>query len=329
MLSRVADAIHWMSRYIERAENIARFVDVNEALTLDMPGDRGFQWRSLVAATGDDALYSRRYSDFDRRNVMRFLMFDRDYPNSICSCLHAARENARSVREIVSSDVWEQVNRAYHYAKNTTPRIEAILDDPEGFLQNIKAACYRVLGSAQVTMTHDDAWLFMQAGRMLERADKTSRIVDVKYFLIHPEQGKKAIRISGTEDDLQWSALLQSVSGLEMYRRRFGLLDPDKVLQFMLFDAHFPRSIRFCVTQAERALHRLDVGGRAHPRNEVEKRIGRLRASLEFGEVVEVFDRGLHRWVDDFQSSLNGVGACMHETFFALGRASQSQSQSQ
>jgi uncharacterized alpha-E superfamily protein len=328
MLSRVADAIHWMSRYIERAENTARFVGVNEALTLDLPGNRGFQWSSLIAATGDDARFKERHVGFDRRQVMHFLMFDRGYPNSICSCLHAARENARSIREIISSDLWEQINRAYHYVKNAGHRVDSILDDPEGFLQNIKASCYRVHGSAQVTMTHDDAWLFMQLGRMLERADKTSRIVDVKYFLLHPEH-RSRFRISGTEDDLQWSALLQSVSGLEMYRRRYGLLDPSQVLNFLLFEPHFPRSVRFCVTRAEQALQRLDIGGGDHPRNQAERRLGRLRAQLEFAEVSEVVERGLHHWVDDFQTALNGVGVCIHDTFFSMGGATQHQSQSQ
>lgn len=329
MLSRVADAIHWMSRYFERAENIARFVYVNEALTLDLPGDPGRQWRPLVAATGDDEAFLERYHRFDRASVMRFLLFDSDYTSSICSCLYLARENARSVREIISSDVWEQINRAYHFINNARQQDESILGDPEAFLQGFKAACYRVHGSAQVTMTHDDAWHFMQLGRMLERADKTSRILDVKYFLLHPGPYQRLIKVSGAEDDLQWAALLQSVSGLEMYRRRHGLIKPERVLDFLLFEDQFPRSIRYCVMAAEQCLRRLDVFGSPFPRNEPERVLGRLRAELEFAEVSEVLEIGLHSWVDGFQKKLNVAGNAIHESFFAAPRGGGGQSQAQ
>ena len=329
MLSRVADAVYWMCRYIERAENIARFIDVNEALTLDLPGDRVRQWRPLVASTGDDDEFSERYDGFQRSNVMRFLIFDERYRSSIYACVTAARENARSIREIISSDVWEQINLAYHFVRKASVRPDAIVDDPEAFLKNIKAACYRVHGSADVTMTHNDAWNFMQLGRMLERADKTSRILDVKYFLLQRTPGSRGNGIYQTEDDLQWAALLQSVSALEMYRRRCGLLDPNKVVDFLLFDAKFPRSIRFCVQRAERSLHRLAVSGSENPRNEAERRMGRLRSELEFGRVDEVLDEGLHAWVDRFQKRLNASSAAIHDTFFALGSTPSMQVQNQ
>lgn len=392
MLSRVADAVHWMSRYIERAENIARFVDVNEHLTLDLPGDDGRQWRALVVATGDDGLFLKRFGSFDRDRVVRFLTLDPEYPSSIWSCLRAARENARSVREIISRDMWEQTNRAYLDVKEAAGRPDAVYADPEPFLQMVKEACHRIHGSTQVTMTHNDAWHFMQMGRLLERADKTSRILDVKYFLLAPvggvtegeEEGMPlALRPVGearqaqssgsasgegilsfgptrygseehrrgtfdgserpglyandyeplqdsenaesssagtAEDDLQWSALLQSVSALEMYRQRHGRIHPARVIDFLLFDHQFPRAIRYCVNLAEKALHALDAGGGAHfPRNAVERRLGRLRADLEFAEVNDVLSAGVHRWVDDFQTKLNGVGSAMHETFFELG----------
>ena len=326
MLSRVADAVHWMSRYIERAENLARFVDVNESLTLDLgSGSPQSQWRSLVMATGDDSEFLERYPHFDRENVLRFLVFDPSYHSSIWSSLRAARENARSVREIISADTWEQTNRAYHLVKKAAAAPDAILADPEPFLQKVKEACYRIDGSMQVTMTHNDAWYFMQVGRLLERADKTSRILDVKYFLVRQD----AVGVEA-EDDPQWSALLQSVSGLEMYRQKCGRITPAKALHFLLFETSFPRSIRFCVMRAEKGLQNLDAGQGVSPRNEVERRLGRLRAELEFAEVGEVMAKGVHEWVDGFQRKLNAVGVAMHETYFELGTpVGQRQSQSQ
>ncbi len=326
MLSRVADAVLWMSRYIERAENIARFVNVNESLTLDLPGDDGRQWRALVTATGDDELFLEHYGRFSRENVLRFLTLDPSYPNSIWCCLRAARENARSVREIISRDVWEQTNRAYLMVQEAAARPAAVAADPEPFLERVKDACHRIQGSIHVTMTHNDAWHFMQMGRLLERADKTSRILDVKYFLVPP--GTNGTRAA--EDELQWSALLQSVSGLEMYRQRHGRMHPARVVEFLLFDPQFPRAIRYCVNLAERGLLSLSGTGGPRPRNDAERWLGRLRAELEFAEVADVLDRGLHEWVDDFQSKLNRVGVAIHDTFLALSPPTgPSQSQSQ
>jgi len=326
MLSRVADAVHWMARYMERAESIARFIDVTQALTLDLPGDHDNQWHSLVSATGDDAVYSERHDGFERAEVMRFLVFDRSYENSMCSCIAAARENARSIRESISSDVWENLNRAYRFVRQAEQDAEQIMADPEAFLQRIKAFCHQFDGSSQVTMTHNDAWRFLQLGRLLERADKTSRILDVKILMLRDDE-RYAI---AAEEDLHWSASLQSVSGLEMYRQQYGQLDPKKVLQFLLFDPQFPRAIRYCVQSAETILRRIDVGRSVpHPRNAVERRLGRLRAELEFADVEEVIEKGLHRWVDDFQAKLNRVGMAMHQNFFELGpTAGQRQSQS-
>lgn len=325
MLSRVADAVYWLSRYIERADSTTRFVNVTEQLTLDLPGQRGHQWRALVTATGDDELFlddGRRA--FGRDQVMRFLIFDRDYPSSIWSCIRAARENARSVREIISADVWEQINRTYLFVQRATEKPDDVIADPELFLARLTQSCYAILGADRVTMSHDDAWLFMQLGRLLERADKSSRILDVKYFLLPSvESSRKA------EEDLQWSALLQNVSALEMYHRRHGRVVPRKALDFLLFDEQFPRSVKFSITLAERALRSIEAGPGPYPRNEAERRVGRLRALLEFASVEEVLEEGVHEFVDRLQADLNAVGSAIQRIFFDLSPEAQEQQQSQ
>ena len=312
MLSRVADAVYWIGRYIERADSISRFVSVTAQLTLDLPTDRTNQWRALIIATGDDALFLERYHRFDRDNVLRFLVFDEKYHSSLWSCIRAARENARSVREIISSDVWTQINRAYLTVKKAVENPDATISDPGPFLRHVEDICYGIYGATIVTMTHNDAWYFMETGRLLERADKVSRILDVKYFLVPDLE-----ELSTAVNELQWSALLQSVSALEMYRQQFGRLSPIKVIRFLLLDAHFPRSIRYCIQHAERALHALDVDGRSHPRNEAERRLGQLRASLDFGRVEEILDMGLHEWVDRLQVQLNDIGGEIQKAFFS------------
>jgi uncharacterized alpha-E superfamily protein len=212
MLSRVATSIYWMSRYLERAENVARFVDVNLNLTLDMPEEFGEQWGPLVNITGDLELFTKRYRAPTRENVLHFLTFDRENPNSILSCVRHARENARSVREIISSEMWEQANRFYLLVKDAAKN-KSVFENPNEFYSAVKLASHLFDGITDATMSHGEAWHFLQVGELLERADKTSRILDVKYFILLPD----AQAVGTTIDNIQWAALLKSASALEMY----------------------------------------------------------------------------------------------------------------
>jgi len=308
VLSRVAESVYWMSRYIERAENVARFVDVNQHFTLDLPGEPADQWMPLVATTGDDGWFAERYGTPERSNVLRFLLFDREYPNSVASCLRAARENARGAREVIASDLFEQLNRAYLMVTEASKSPNEILNDPGLFLQTVKEACHALLGTTLVSMTHNEAWHFMRVGRLLERADKTSRIVDVKYFLLLPSPAD----VGTPADELQWAALLKSASAFEMYRKRFGRIAPMNVVDFLLLDEDFPRACRYCVSLAQRSLRAID-GDR---RNPVARQAGRLSSKLEFVDVEEIIKEGLHQWVDGLQTSLNGLGQAIGERFF-------------
>ncbi|NOT57649.1 MAG: alpha-E domain-containing protein, partial [Deltaproteobacteria bacterium] len=183
MLSRVADSLYWLSRYIERAENVARFIDVNLQLMLDLPAGASEQWKPLVITTGDDDLFAEHHTEATRENVVQFLTFDKENPNSIVSCLRAARENARSVREIISSEMWEQVNIFYLMVHDATA-IPRVREAPYEFFREIRMASHLFEGLTNATMSHDEGWHFCRMGQLLERADKTSRMVDVKYFLL-------------------------------------------------------------------------------------------------------------------------------------------------
>ncbi|MGC2164466.1 MAG: alpha-E domain-containing protein, partial [Gallionella sp.] len=180
MLSRVANSIYWMSRYMERAENVARFIGVNLNLSLDMPADFGEQWAPLINITGDHELFKERYGNPTRENVMHFLTFDRENPNSILTCVRNARESARSVREIISSEMWEQANRFYLLVKDVAAA-KTMTDNPHDFYASVKLESHLFDGITEGTMSHGEAWHFLQLGELLERADKTSRILDVKY----------------------------------------------------------------------------------------------------------------------------------------------------
>src|SRR5262245_14101102 len=175
MLSRVAESIYWMSRYAERAENVARFIAVNLQLMLDAPDGSDQQWEPLVATTGDHEDFAKRYGVPSQQNVLQFLTFDPENSNSILSCLRAARENARSVREIISSEMWLQLNKFYLMV-NQAAGPEGGLVSPHEFYTEIKLASQLFSGITEATMTHGEAWHFARLGQMLERADKTSRI---------------------------------------------------------------------------------------------------------------------------------------------------------
>lgn len=319
MLSRVADSIYWLNRYVERAENVARFVDVNLNLLLDSPSGFTHQWQPIVLTTGDLPLFKARYGEATSENVIRFLTFDSDYSNSILSCLRSARENARSVREVISSEMWQHVNSFYLMVveaaeSKTLHDLSSVLK----FYEEVKMASHLFAGVMDATMTHSEGWHFGQIGRLLERADKTARILDVKYFILLPSVNY----VGSTLDELQWIALLKSASAYEMYRKRGQhRISPNLIAEFLILDQEFPRSIRFSIIQAERSLHQITGTPVGTWRTSVERALGRLRTDLDYLTIDDIIDQGLHEFLDSLQSRMNDVGEKMFETFFALQTA--------
>ncbi len=315
MLSRVADSIYWMSRYIERAENIARFIDVNLHLMLDLPVKKAEQWEPLVTTTGDGALFVERYGagGATRENVIRYLTVDASYPSSIVSCLRAARENARSIREVISSEMWEQLNRFYLRVKDAGASEKAVaLDSPHELFNEVKLGSQLFGGVADATMSHGEAWHFGRLGREIERAEKTSRILDMKCYILLPGDAEP---VSSTFDNIQWAAVLKSVSALEMYRKRFHRIDPGRVAQFLIFDREFPRAMCHCLVEAEGSLRAIARASAGTSESAPERLLGRLRSELDLAEGSDVLAEGLHAFLDRFQASLNRLGDEIFDTF--------------
>ncbi|MDB5103548.1 MAG: hypothetical protein JWP91_1237 [Fibrobacteres bacterium] len=327
MLSRVADSIYWMARYIERAENVARYVDVALQSSLDGQKNPGSQWMPLVAAAGDRGMFLEKYGEAMASReggdaVMRFLAFDQEYPNSIVSCVTKARENARQVRGSLALEAWEHLNKFYHFLISAEARRRAV-ESPHDFFSEIRTASYLFEGIVESTMSRGEEWNFMKLGRALERADQTSRILDVKYFILLPTPSD----VGSVVDDLLWAALLHSVSGYEMFRRRHGRILPEKVVDFLVLDREFPRAVLFCLERAEECLLNLSGTPMGSFRNNAEKQVSRLRANLAYTNVEEVISQGLHEFLDNLQNGLNQVGEGIFETFFALETQSQFQFQ--
>jgi len=313
MLSRVADSIYWMSRYIERAENVARFIDVNLILMLDLPVGSTQQWQPVVDTTGDTKAFRKRYGAANHQNVIEFLTFDSDNPNSIASCVRAARENARSVREVISSEMWEQINQFYLMITSPAARNES-LRDPHFFFGSVKMSSQLIAAVTDATMTHGEGWHFCRLGRELERADKTSRILDVKYFLLLPT----AQDVGTTFDDIQWAAVLRSASAFEMYRKRHGRLSPEKIVEFLLLDQEFPRAIRYCLMTARESVHAISGTAAGLFRNPVERLLGELCSELAYAQIESIIASGLHEYLDGLQTKMNRVSDGIYETFLAV-----------
>ena len=311
MLSRVASSIYWMSRYLERADNVARFIDVNARLILDMGWEREeAQWDPLVHASGDEEDFSNRYQGYDEKNVVQFLTFDSKNPNSIIACVQNARENARTVREIISSEMWETINALYHLVDKHSRKRK--IDNLQIFFRQVHQASQLFAGQIENTMSHGEGWHFARVGRLLERADKTARMLDVKYFLLLPS----GEHVDSPYDTVEWGAVLKSVSGFEMYRKQFHRVNYRDVTQFLILDKKFPRAIRFCVDNAARSL------GYITDILEVEvvatKEMATLRDSLDNTDVNTTLNNGLHEFIDIFQFNLNVVDEAIYKSFFAF-----------
>ena len=312
MLSRVADSIYWLNRYIERAENVARFIDVNLNLMLDLPDGVSPQWQPLISVTGDLRQFNQRYDRFNSENVIQFLCFDLAYGNSILSCLNKARENARSIREVISSEMWEEVN-SFYLSIEEAANNRSFSNLPKLFAK-VKMASHRFAGVMDATMSHNEGWHFGMIGRLLERADKTARILDVKYFLLLPS----AEWVGTPLDRIQWMALLRSASAYEMYRKSQRYITPSSVAKFLILDRTFPRSIQFCLWESKRCIHEITNTPSGNWSNSAERSLGQLSSQLGYITIDDIIQSGLHEFLEEMQSSLNQIGTAIHTDFFAF-----------
>lgn len=310
LLSRVANSIYWMSRYMERAENIARSIDVNLQLTIEQSLSPDAPWEALLAVTGDAKLFHKRYDRPSRANVMRFLTLDREYPSSICRCVASARDNARTVRDVIPYEMWQQINAMNIMVTSTAD--DAIREDqPVGFYRSIKDASLLFAAITDATMSHNPAFEFSKLARLLERADQTSRVLDVKYFLLLPDPAD----VGGAMDVVQWAAMLRSVGALEMYRQVHGIITPRNVAAFLMLDPEFPRSVNHCLRHTEACLANI-IGPGGSVTADIERQLGRLRSQLQFAEIDHIIDRGMHEYIDDLQTQLNDIDSAINTAFF-------------
>nr|TFG54851.1 MAG: alpha-E domain-containing protein [Hyphomicrobiales bacterium] len=311
MLSRAASSVYWMSRYLERADNVARFIAVNTHLILDMGVERNeAQWEPLIRASGDEQDFVKRYGTANEKNVIQFLTFDKENPNSIYSCVKTARENARSVRDVIISEMWETINDLYHLVQQHSRKRK--IDDLTDFFVQVRNANHLFTGFSENTMTHGEGWHFARMGKLLERADKTARMLDVKYFLLLP-----TLEYFDTpHDEVEWGAVLKSMSGFEMYRKQFHRANYRDVAHFLIFDPVFPRSVRACVGGAKESLSKITA--LLNVDVPATKEILELETALDGTNIDSILESGLHEFIDMLQFNLNVVDQSIFLAFFAV-----------
>lgn len=314
MLSSTADKLFWMARYTERADNLARMLDVNHRMSLFPQAPQGSaqgatQGLNALLATSDLlGEFKTRYSEMTAENVLVFFAFDRSNPSSIFSCWRAVRENARAVRGALTAETWETVNSTWLELRKMEASKNTI--DASEFFEWVKYRSHLTLGVLRSTMLRDEAFHFVWLGTYLERADNTTRILDVKYHTLLP----RGENVGGAADYYQWSALLHSVAAFEIYRKVYrDAITPRRVAELLILRNDMPRSLNHCMTQAYFHLQAV----RNDQSAETERRTGELQAAVHFGRIEDVFAMGLHEYLMHFLDCVHDIGERVSQNFLA------------
>ncbi|MBV9859367.1 MAG: alpha-E domain-containing protein [Alphaproteobacteria bacterium] len=309
LLARYADCIFWLARFVERAENLARILDVNETFSRDSHG--GQNWLSIVQLNADEDAFFSRHKIASTENVLRFYVIEADNPTAIVSAVANARENARTLRPLISTEMWVQLNVFYNRLKGLKENALAPGALTPLFAE-IKEACQCFTGITEGTFYRDQAWYFYRLGRYIERADQTTRLLDAKYHLLAEGGGRVS---SG--DIGQWHALLRSASGYHAFRRIYSsTLTPDRVAGFLLFDRSFPRSVYLCLREVEAALTELKSRYALRAGSDVADSLDNLRASLDALTIAQILEAGLHDFIDFVQRELAVISLQLGAAFF-------------
>ncbi len=309
MLSRTADHLYWMARYIERAENMARVLDVtyNMSLVPNAAESESALWEPALQIAGNIEAFEARHDEYTAANVIHYLAMDEENPSSIFNALRSARENARAVRVALSAETWENINALWlefgqFFGANLA---ESGLS---AFCDWVKSRSHLFRGVSFGTMLRDDAFRFVRLGTFIERADNTARLLDVKYHLLLPDEEE----IGGAVDYYEWSAVLRSVSAFQAYQKVFSdTIEPWRVAELLVLRDDMPRSLHACFDEITPILEQLS--GRRN--SECRRIAGELHARLHYGRMDEIFQEGLHEFLEDFVTCNNNLGVEIQRSF--------------
>lgn len=317
MLARVAENMYWMARYIERAEDMARLINVNTNLLLDLPPGIAPGWRPLVTIIGADEAFEEKHEGAaDEARVLRFLLADKDNPQSIVSTLQFARENARTFRDAIPREAWEEINSLYLYARDN---VQGGLSKRGRFeyLSIIIRRCQTLTGLLAGCMNQDEAYSFIQIGRKVERADMITRILDVRTTGLLSDEGDELRPF----ENILWVSVLRSLTGYQMYRLKMQVrVRRSRVLEFLLKSEHFPRALCYCLNSMSFELEKLG-GGEAPLRT-----VGRLQRMVNEADVAQLDQQHLQDFIDAIQLGLAEIHTALDDTYFLRQSAVQEES---
>ncbi|HUB27519.1 MAG TPA: alpha-E domain-containing protein [Tepidisphaeraceae bacterium] len=315
MLARDADAMYWMARYVERAEQVARLLQVNANLLIDVgdldPRLQNRLWQDILTIVRLPDLPE----DPDRPvgpRVQQSLTFDEKNPNSLVSCLIRARENARGIRENISAEMWESLNTLYLAIRSEEAR-HRYEESPDAFYRSIMTGSMLFQGLTDQTLAHDQRWHFAQLAKHFERADVTCRVIETKHWVLSSNESLAGSAIR----NLNWMAVLRSCCSIEAYRRGYlGDMEPMNVVSFLLLERSFPRTVRFCVHQAYAASSQIRSGINTTGVDAAERVLGRLDAQLEYAEMDEILAQGLPAYLEGIQNAVAEAAMAVQKAYF-------------
>ena len=307
MLSRTADHLFWMSRYIERAESLARLLDVTWQMSLvpQSLAAANQNWNAIIALNSLEEEFADRYSAVNAENVLRFMVSDTGNHASIVSCLRLTRENAHAVRGTITAEMWETMNSTWLEARGKS--FEQVANAGVGeYFDWVKMRSSLSRGTTLGTLLQDEAYHFIRLGTLLERADNTARILDVKYHVLRP------LGDEGATDFYQWGALLRSVSAFEVYRKAYrDVITPERVAELLMLRSDMPRSLHFCMNGV---VKNLDLIANRQS-GEIQRQAGLLHAQLHYARIEDILERGLHEYLTDFMDRIYLLGDGISRTF--------------
>ena len=310
MLSSTADHLYWMARSMERAENAARMLDVTHHMSLLKHSTAGpnTEWSAMLSISGLHNEFAQRGIELTADNVIRFMALDETNPSSIYNSLFSARENARAVRGTITSEMWEALNHTWLDVREMS--IKGLnKTNAANFFEWVKERSHLTRGITYGTLLQDDAFRFLRLGTFLERADNTTRILDVKYHILLPSLAD----VGGAADYYQWGALLRSVSSFESYRKVYrDLITPKRVAELLILRPDMPRSLAACMNEVNRLVS--EING---PRfGDLARTTGLLHAEIKFGRIDDIVAQGLHEYLTSFLARINQIGELVNTTYF-------------
>jgi uncharacterized alpha-E superfamily protein len=309
MLSRVADSLYWMSRYMERSDGILRMLRINYAYSQDDIPD--FTWRAVLKIFSfceeEDILRIEK----NGREVLRYMVLERENTNAIFNLVTQSRENARAVQDHITKELWQCLNEFYHSVRDQLLSNSLKTEDPISVMDGLIEQCMLYYGTAEITMARGEGFYYMNVGKYLERAIQAVNILDVKF-------SEQNYDLNGTHDPIYWRYLLLSISGYELFLRSYrSTLEPRNIIDQIIWNENFPRSILYSIVRLQRSFDRLEIDHQLESFKKLKFLIGKLKSRVQFSDIHTLEAEGLQNYLQNIKNELFEIGTAFNHYYFA------------